>query len=152
MSYIVVQQYQFPIRDPYSEGHVLSAVEANVLNWHRARLIQKIVHKWVVEVIEEAIAEAGDPTILLSVEQMEAIRQRITDFDYDYKLSRAKEPKTSILEYNLELLASNFLYRRGDDEPSREDIERIKKVPEIQARARELIRSGTFSLEELLMV
>lgn len=150
MSFIVVQQYQFQIRDPYSEGHILTDVEANVLNWHRARLIQKIVHRWVVEAIEAAVEASGDPNILLSVDEVEAISQRIIDFDYDYKLSKAKEPKTSILEYNLELLAFNFLYRRGDEEPSREDIERIKRVPEIQARARELIKSGSFSLAELM--
>ena len=147
MSFIVIQHYQFPIRDPFVEGHVLTDVEANVMNWHRARLIQKIVYKWVVEAIDTAI-EAGDT--ILSVEEVDALLQRITAFDAEYELSKAKEPRTSILEYNLELLASNFLYKKGDGEPSREDIERIKKVPEIQARARDLIKSGTFSLSELI--
>lgn len=151
MSFIVAQHYQFPIRDPFKEGHVLTETEANVLNWHRARLIQKIVLKWVTEVIDKAIENnGGDPNTILSVEEVDMLTQRIADFDYDYKLSKAKEPRTSILEYNLDLLASNFLYRNGDGEPSAEDIERIKRVPEIQARARDLIRSGTFSLSELL--
>lgn len=151
MSFIVAQHYQFSIRDPFVKGHVLTAVEANVLNWHRARLIQKIVQKWVIAAIEEAItANGSDPSTILSVEEVEALRQRIEDFDYEYELKEAKEPRTSILEYNLELLASNFLYKNGDILPSPEDVERIKKVPEIQARARDLIKSSTFSLSELL--
>jgi hypothetical protein len=154
MSFIVVQHYQFPIRDPFKEGHVLTETEANVLNWHRARLIQKIVHKWVTEAIDHAIEASGDdPNTILSVAEVDSITQRITDFDAEYKLSKAKEPRTSILEYNLELLASNFLYKNGingGEEPSPEDLARIKRVPEIQARARDLIKSGTFSLSELL--
>lgn len=150
MSYIVVQHYQFPIHDPFSEGHVLTEVEAQVLNWHRARLIQKIVHKWVVEEIEAAIADTGDDYNVLTVEQVDKLLKRIAEFDESYTLSKAKEPKTSVLEYNLDLLATNFLYRKGEDDPSREDIEKIKKAPEIQARARDLIRSSTFSLSELI--
>jgi len=152
MSHIVIQHYQFPITDPFREGHVLTETEANVLNWHRARLIQKIVLKWTSEVIDKAIERDG-PSAILSVEEVDALTKRIIEFDANYTLSKAKEPRTSILEYNLELLASNFLYSKmnGDGaEPSREDIERIKRVPEIQARARDLIRSGTFSLAELV--
>lgn len=144
MSFVVIQHYQFPIRDPYREGHVLTDVEASVLNWHRARLIHKIVYRWAIDVIENS------ENTILSVEEVDKLTQRIIAFDQEYELTRAKEPRTSILEYNLELLASNFLYKKGDEEPSREDIERIKRVPEIQARARDLIKSGTFSLSELI--
>jgi len=151
MSFIVVQHYQFPIRDPFTEGHILTETEAHVLNWHRARLIQKIVAKWVVETIEEAIGSNGsNPGTLLSVAQVEDLTRRIVEFDAEYELSRAKEPKVSLLEYNLDLLASNLLYIKGAEEPSQDDIDRIKKAPEIQARARDLIRSGTFNLAELL--
>jgi hypothetical protein len=151
MSYIVVQHYQFPIRDPFKEGDILTEIEANVLNWHRARLISRIVSRWVTDVIDLSERSDGwNPDDLLSAEEVENLTQRIIEFDENYNLSKAKEPKVSLLEYNLELLASNFLYRNGNGEPSEEDIARIKKAPEIQAKARDLIKSGTFSLSELL--
>jgi hypothetical protein len=50
----------------------------------------------------------------------------------------------------LELVANGILLRAGEFEPSEEDLERVKKTPEVQARARDLIKSSTFSVEELL--
>ena len=144
MSFLVIGNYQFPIHDPFEEGMPLSAVEANVLNWHRARLIQKIVYKWVMDAIGQAEGE------LLSVEEVAQLTARITEFDRLYELQMAKEPRMAVLEYNLELLAQNFLRTNGYTELRKEDIERIKKTPEIQERARDLIRSSSFSFEELM--
>jgi hypothetical protein len=145
MSHIVVQHYQFPIRDPFETGHVMTAIEAHVLNWHRARLIQKIIKPWVLDVLVK------NGSAILSVEELNKLSQRIEEFDKNYTLSPAKEPKTSVLEYNLNMLAENFLRHNGGSTDLRpEDIERIKKTPEIQARARELIQSSTFALEELM--
>jgi hypothetical protein len=143
MSFALIQHYQFPLRDPFEEGHILTATEAHVLNWHRARLIQKIVHRWVMDAQDECT------DTILSVEEMKALTDRISEFDRNYELQPAKEPKTSILEYNLEMLAGNFLSRNGNLNPRKEDIEAIKRTPEIQAKARDLIKSSTFSFEEL---
>jgi hypothetical protein len=143
MAFIVIQEYQFPIRDPYEAGHVLTELEANVLNWHRAGLIQKTTQRWVLEVIN------GSDSIL-SVEALAELREKIVEFDSRYELSPRKSPKKSILEYNLDLVANGILLRAGEFEPSEEDIERVKRTPEVQARARDLIRSSTFSVEELL--
>ena len=146
MSYIVIQHYQFPISDPFKAGHVMTEVEANVLNWHRARLIQKIVRTWVLE----AIDTKGES--LLSFQEAFELEQRIRDFDRIYQLSPAKEPKTSVLEYNLDLLVQNFLLRNNLNEviTRKEDIDRIKKTPEIQERARDMIRSSEIAFEELM--
>ena len=147
MSFAVVHLYQFPISDPFSAGHVMTETEANVLNWHRARLIQKIVHRWVTEVIDD---NGGEDSIL-SAESVAALRDRISEFDRNYNLQPAKEPRASILEYHLDVLARNFLYQNGYTDLREEDVERIKKTPDIQKRARELIKSSTFTLEELFV-
>lgn len=143
MAFIVIQEYQFPIRDPYEAGHVLTELEANVLNWHRASLIQKTTQRWVIEAIN------GSDTIL-SPQALDELAARIKEFDDRYELSPRKSPRKSILEYNLELVANGILLRAGEFEPSEEDLERVKKTPEVQARARDLIKSSTFSVEELL--
>jgi len=144
MSFIVVQHYQFPIEDPFYAGYPLTPIEADVLNWHRTRLIQKIVNRWILEAIEKA---GGD---LLSVEEVKEMADRVREFDLQYELLPVKPPKPALLEYHLTMLAENFLLRNGK-RLREEDVERIKKTPEIQARARELIRSSTFSLEELMV-
>jgi hypothetical protein len=146
MSFLVIQHYQFPITDPFKEGHVLTAVEAQVLNWHRARLIQKIVYKWIMDTIEES----GND--ILSQKEVEGLTARIRNFDWQYELQMAKEPRQGALEYNLKLLAENFLRSRGINvtDLREEDIDRIKRTPEIQARARDLIRSSAFSFDELM--
>jgi hypothetical protein len=143
MSFIVIQHYQFPIKDPFEAGHVLTEAEASVLNWYRAGLIQKTTQRWVLEAIN------GSPDIL-SIQTLDELAARIKEFDARYELSPRKAPRKSILEYNLDLVANGILLRSGEFEPSEEDIERVKKTPEVQARARDLIKSSTFSVEELL--
>jgi len=142
MSFIVIQHYQFPIRDPYEEGHVLTEAEAGILNWYRASLIQKTTQRWVVE----ATSETDD---ILSVEKLDEIALKIKEFDATYKLGVRRPPKKSSLEYNLELVANGILLRAGEFDPTEEDLERVKRTPEVQARARDLIRSGTFSIHDL---
>jgi|SRR5215831_11238600 len=143
MSFIVIQHYQFPIRDPFEAGHVLTEVEAGVLNWHRAGLVQKTVQRWVLEVI----SETDD---LLSQEQLSELETRIKEFDSNYEFSPRRPTKKSNLEFNLDLVASGVLLRAGEFEPSDEELELVKKTPEVQARARDIIRSSTFSRDELV--
>jgi len=141
--WIVIQEYQFPIQAPYEAGHVLTETEANVLNWHRAGLIQKTTQRWILEATEGL-------DDLLSVEELEKLAWRIKEFDAAYELSPRRAPKKSSLEHNLELVANGILLRAGELEPSEEDLERVKKTPEVQARARDLVRSSTFTFAELL--
>jgi len=143
MSFIVIQHYQFPIRDPFEAGHVLTETEANVLNWHRASLIQKTTQRWVLEAINGSEE-------LLSLEELDKLTWRIKEFDATYELSPRRPPKQSILEHNLELLAEGLLFLNGEMEPEEEDLERVKRTPEIQAKARALIRAANFTPEELL--
>jgi hypothetical protein len=143
MSFIVIQHYQFPTRDPYKAGHVLTEIEANVLNWHRASLIQKTTQRWVLEAINGSEE-------LLSMEELDKLTWRIKEFDATYEFSPRKTPKQSILEHNLDLLAEGILFLNGNMDPEEEDLERIKRTPEVQAKARALIRAGSFKPEELL--
>ena len=143
MSFIVIQHYQFPIRDPYKEGHVLTEVEAGVLNWHRAGLIQKTTQRWVLEAINGSQE-------LLSMEELDKLTWRIKEFDQAYELSARKTPKESTLEHNLNIIAEGVLLLDDNLEPSEEDIERVKRTPEVQARARDMIKSSTFTVEDLL--
>jgi len=143
MSYIVIQHYQFPVRDPFKEGHVLTEIEAGVLNWHRAGLIQKTTQRWIIEALN-----GGDE--LLSVEKVDELRERIREFDEKYELSERKPPKQSSLEFNLTKIAQGLLFLQGNLDFTEEDVERIKRTPEVQARARDIIRSGTFTMEEIL--
>ena len=145
MSFIVIQHYQFPIRDPYEKGHVMTETEANVLNWHRASLIQKTTQRWVIEAIN-----GKEDKELLSLEELDKLTWRIKEFDATYEISPRKTPKQSILEYNLEMLAEGVLFLGGNLEPEEEDLERVKRTPEIQARARDLIRVANTTTEELL--
>ena len=143
MSYIVIQHYQFPVKDPFKAGHVLTEIEAGVLNWHRAGLIQKTTQRWITE------AQNGSDE-LLSVEKLDELGARIKEFDENYELSERKPPKPSALEYHLVQIAEGLLLLQGQLEYTEEDIERIKRTPEVQTRARDLIRSGTFTMDELL--
>ena len=143
VSHIIIQHYQFPIRDPYKEGHVLTDVEANVLNWHRANLIQKTTQRWVIEA-------ANGSEDLLSMEELDKIAWRIKEFDQAYELSARKAPRKAALEYHLDAVASGILLRAGEFEPSEEDLERVKRTPEVQERARDLVRASNFSQEDLL--
>jgi hypothetical protein len=142
--FVVVEQYQFPISAPYHAGYTLSETEAAVLNWHRARLVQKLVTRWAVPIINSS------PNDILSVEEVASLATEIADFDSTYELEFKREPKSSILEYHLNLLALDFLKRSGVEHFGKEAIERIKRTPQIQERARDRIRSGVFSFEELL--
>jgi|SRR5215471_12131831 len=144
MSWIVVQHYQFPIRDPYEAGHVLTEVEAGVLNWHRAGLIQKTMQRKILEAI------ASSEEDILPMEKLDEIRQSVVDFDATYELGARKTPRKSTLEYNLDLVANGVLLMDGELEPSEEDLERVKRTPEVQERARDLVRSSTFTAAELL--
>jgi len=143
MSYIVIQHYQFPIQDPFKEGHVLTELEAGVLNWHRAGLIQKTTQRWIAEAMNGADE-------ILSVEKLDELGERIKEFDEKYELSERKPPKPSSLEFNLRQIAEGLLLLQGHLQYTEEDLERIKRTPEVQARARDLIRSGTFTMEDLL--
>jgi hypothetical protein len=142
--FVVVEQYQFPISAPYEEGHVMTATEATVLNWHRARLVQKLVTRMVMMEIN---ASDND---LLSVGELDALQARIAAFDEAYELDFKREPRISVLEYHLEMLATDLLKRAGHEEPTEEQIERVKRAPQIQEKARDRIRAGIFSFEELL--
>ena len=141
--FIVIQHYQFPIKAPFSEGHVLSAAEASVLNWHRASLLQKTTQRWVTEA-------ANGSQDLLSMEELDKLAWRIKEFDTSYELSERKAPKESLLEHNLNLVAENILLIGGNFDPTEEDLERVKRTPEVQARARDLIHVSTFSMSELI--
>ena len=144
MSWIVVQHYQFPIRDPYEAGHVLTEVEAGVLNWHRAGLIQKTMQRKILEAI------ASSEEDILPLEKLDEIKQSVVEFDASYELGARKTPRKSTLEYNLDLVANGVLLMDGELEPSEEDLERVKRTPEVQERARDLVRSSTFTAAELL--
>lgn len=141
--YIVFQHYQFPIRDPYKEGQVMTELEANVLNWHRAGLIQKTIQRWVSEVIT-----GGDE--ILPMETLDKLEAKIKEFDDNYELAPRKPPRKSVLEYNLEQVAYGYFYGKGEFEPTEEDLEKVKRTPEVQARARDLIKSSIMSIDELL--
>lgn len=143
MSYIIIQHYQFPVSDPFVEGHILSEKEANILNWHRASLIQKTMQRKVMEVINQS-------DDFLTVNQLDELAEQIKEFDSKYELGERRPPRQSILEHTLDLVANGVLLRAGEFEPSEEDLERVKRTPEVQARARDIIRSSTFSVEELL--
>ena len=143
MSHIIILHYQFPIRDPYEAGHVLTEVEANVLNWHRANLIQKTTQRWVIE------ASNGSED-LLSMEELDKIAWRIKEFDQTYELSARKPPRKAALEYHLDSVALGVLLRAGEFEPAEEDLERVKRTPEVQARARDLVKASSFSEADLL--
>ena len=144
MSHVVFQHYQFPIRDPYKAGQEIGEIEAGILNWYRAGLIQKTTSRWVMEVIEDS------PNDILTMEELDEIESRLEEYDAGYELAARRPPKKSTLEYNLELVAMGILLQQGEFEPSEEDMERVKRTPEVQARARDLIRSSTFSVEELM--
>lgn len=143
MSFIVVDYYQFNIDDPYHEGYVLSDNEAKVLSWYRARLIQRAMTKPIEDAIE------ASPHEILTVEEVEELSKEVDAFNASYQIEFKKEPKSSILEYHLQQIAENILYSAGQIDCSQEDIERVKKTPEVQARARDRVKSGTFSFEEL---
>lgn len=143
MSYIVIGYYQFNIADPYEEGYVLSDKEAKILSWYRARLIQRAMTKPIQDAID------ASPNEILTPEEVEELSHTVDAFNASYELEFKKEPKSSILEYHLQQLAENILYRAGQTDLKHEDVELIKKTPEVQARARERVKSGTFSFEEL---
>jgi hypothetical protein len=143
MVFIIIQHYQFPIREPFKEGHVMTETEANILNWHRATLIQKTTQRWVIEAANDLEVD------ILPVEEVDKLASRIREFDEQYELSPRKAVRKSSLEYNLDLVANGVLLRGGELDPTEEDLERVKRTPEVQARARELVRSSTFSKEEL---
>ena len=121
----------------------MTELEAGVLNWHRAGLIQKTTQRWVTEAMN-----GGDE--LLSTEALDEITARIQEFDEKYELSERKPPKPSALEHNLHQIAEGLLLLQGNLQYTEEDIERIKRTPEVQARARDLIRSSTFTMADLL--
>lgn len=143
MSYIVVGYYQFPLEDPYHEGYILSDNEARILSWYRARLIQRALSKPLEDAID------ASPNDILTVEEVEELSRMVEAFNASYELEFKKEPKTSILEYHLQQIAEDILYRAGQTDLKAEDIERVKRTPEVQARARDRVKSGTFSFEEL---
>lgn len=144
MSFIVIEHYQFPLNDPYREGTILSAEEALVLNWHRARLIQKAVTRWVADAIDRS------PHDICTMEELDAIAAEVAEFDRQYNLSFKKEPRGSILEYHLESIAEAILRRSGITNPKKEDVERVKRTPQVQEQARDRVRSGIFTFEDLL--
>ena len=144
MSFIVIEHYQFPIRDPYYEGYSLTATEACVLNWHRAHLIQRSVTRWAQEYIKSS------PNDLLTPEELEPLATQIYDFDTDYELSFKKEPKKATLEYHLDAVATELLEQAGYPNPAQEDIDKVKKAPQVQSKARERVRLSAFSLSELI--
>jgi hypothetical protein len=143
MSYIVIGYYQFALEDPYSEGYILSESEARILSWYRARLIQRALTKPIQDAID------ASPNEILSPEEVEELSHTVDAFNASYELEFKKEPKCSILEYHLQQIAENILYRSGQTDLKQEDVDRVKKVPEVQARARDRVKSGTFSFEEL---
>jgi|SRR5215471_17106744 len=144
MSFIVIEHYQFPIRDPYTEGHVMTDIEAKVLNWHRARLIQRLIQKNITEAIENS------PNDILNPAEVDVLKQYVKLFDQQYELSFKKEPNSSILEYHLDNIARGILSLNGISNPREEDIELVKRTPQVQDQARAKIRSGRFSFEDLL--
>lgn len=143
MSFIVVGYYQFNLDDPYREGHVMTEQEAKILSWYRARLIQRAMTKPIQDAID------ASPNEILTLEEIEALSKQVDAFNASYTLEFKKEPKSSILEYHLQMIAENILYRAGQTSPAPSDVERVKKTPEVQSRARDRVKSGTFSFEEL---
>lgn len=143
MSFIVVGYYQFPIDDPYVEGHVMTAEEASILSWYRARLIQRSASKWIQDIIDSSEND------ILAPDELADLTHKVSEYSSSYRLEFKKEPRSSILEYYLDQIAKGILLRAGQFDPKKEDLERVKKTPEVQSRARDRVRSGTFSLAEL---
>lgn len=143
MSYIVIGYYQFTLEDPYHEGYILSDNEAKILSWYRARLIQRALTKPIEDAVD------ASPNDVLTQEEVEELSKTVEAFNASYELEFKKEPKTSILEYHLQMIAEDILYRAGQTDLRQEDIDRVKRTPEVQARARDRVKSGTFSFEEL---
>lgn len=99
MPKINLSQYQFTLRDPYQAGHVMTELEANVLNYHRADNIRKIVTRWMTE------AEKNAPDGVLTIAVLDQITVAIAQLDFQYELSVREAPKLPAFDHQLRTIA-----------------------------------------------
>lgn len=99
MPKINLSQYQFTLRDPYQAGHVMTDLEANVLNYHRADNIRKIVTRWMAE------AERDAPDGVLTIAKLDELIVAIAQLDYQYELSHREAPKLPAFDHQLRTIA-----------------------------------------------
>lgn len=82
--HIQIRQYQFPISEPFAEGHKLTVAEARALNMYRADRIRRILWRKV----ELAVASLPEGTLLAET-HLGSLRAEAKRIDEAYSFSAA---------------------------------------------------------------
>lgn len=146
MPKINLSQYQFTLRDPYQAGRPMTELEANILNYHRADNIRKVVARWMVE------AEKNAPDGVLPIHVLDTMTAQIGQLDNQYELSAREEPKLPAYEHQLRVIAALEVGKRGTAHLHPYEVERhIQDAmldPNNRARARRILVSHLKSVYE----
>lgn len=103
MAKINLSQYQFTLRDPYQAGQTMTELEANILNYHRADQIRRIVKPWIVEYENNSREE------ILSLDALDRLTDAITQLDLQYELPFRSPPSAPAFEHQLRIVAMDDL-------------------------------------------
>ena len=146
MPKINLSQYQFTLRDPYQAGRPMTELEANILNYHRADNIRKVVARWMVE------AEKNAPDGVLPIHVLDTMTAQIGQLDNQYELSAREEPKLPAYEHQLRVIAALEVGKRGTAHLHPYEVEQhiqyAMRDPNNRARARRILVSHLKSVYE----
>lgn len=143
MPRINLSQYQFTISDPFQAGHIMTELEAQILNGHRADLIRKIVGRWVTDAEQDAVDG------VLSIKELDNLTESIIDFDSTYSFSPRIEPKLPAFDYQLHTIAVGEVLKEGPAHLIPDYDERIKQAmrdPANKERARKRLVTSIRSI------
>lgn len=155
---IRIKQYTFKIDEPFVEGSILNAGEAQALNGLRAENIRNNVTRMVQD--EVAVLEEGE---LLPVEVLDGLQARITEYDtkYQFMLKHTSNRTLGALDAEAQKIASEVLAERASAEglvfkvgEYRAEVAKLAASEPIQKRARQALGAkqaiATSSIEDLL--
>lgn len=156
---ISIRQYIFQVRDPYTEGTIITKAEAQALNALRAENIRNNVSKLVAD----ATGKADGTTRLLAEEDLQELQGKITEYDlkYSFPLRAEKKDPVGMIEMEVEALAKEAVeanIRQNGQPADRFAYDRLVQQalsdPGIQAEARRRVgarqEQARKALEELL--
>lgn len=150
---ILISHYSFSVSAPYSEGHSLSALEAQALNAIRAENIRNLAFK--------AFKKAGLLASIQSPTSLEQMARDVSRIDHSYEFRPPSTPKReSPLDLLLREIALEIIQQRErqqgyplSDSDFDSTLQTLICAPEVQSEARRRLEARQViaqqSLEEI---
>lgn len=114
---ITIRQYVFSVREPFSEGTIITKAEAQALNALRAENIRNNMAKKVADAALPP--DAVKPRLLSEIDLVD-LQQQITEYDlkYTFPLRGDKKDPVGLVELEIELLAKDRVEAQMRQDPT----------------------------------